>query len=176
MRAKNSEVSARQEPLRAAYLRDPGLAISFKRVKTIAGPESGPFHGVIGAAGFPSVRWSYGIDAKLGGFDDLPNPGHVLCAALAACMDSTIRMLASHLEVGIEHLEVEVTGDVDVRGCLAMGKSVRPGFRQMQCEIRLNLDPQAAPNMRTLLLKQAEALCVTLDTLRSGVPISILSA
>ena len=79
------------------------------------------------------------IDDTVGGFDDLPNPGHLLCAALAACMDSAVRMIADRLGVRIERLEVEVNGDADVRGSLAMSRSVRPGFRQMQCRLALGL-------------------------------------
>ena len=48
-------------------------------------------------------------------------------------------MIADRLGVRIERLEVEVNGDADVRGCLAMSRSVRPGFRQMQCRLALGL-------------------------------------
>jgi uncharacterized OsmC-like protein len=88
-------------------------------------------------------------------------------------MDSTVRMIADRLGVRIERLEVEVNGDADVRGCLAMSRSVRPGFRQMQCRLALELDPEADPQVGAMLVQQAEKLCVTLDTLRNGTPIAV---
>jgi uncharacterized OsmC-like protein len=40
------------------------------------------------------VSQRLGVDAAVGGDHDLPNPGDLLCAALAACADSTVRMVA----------------------------------------------------------------------------------
>ncbi len=68
--------------------------------------------------------WRYGTDHKLGGPHDAPNAGEILCAALAACMDNIYRMLAGHLGIELLDLEVEVTGDVDVRGCMAIDPEV----------------------------------------------------
>lgn len=169
----NSNVATRQAPLVATYRQSPEQALSFKCARTVQGPETDPFHGSVALEGYPEVHWDYGIDAKIGGFDDLPNPGHLLCAALAGCMDSTIRMLADHAGVRIEHLEVEVSGDVDVRGCLVVDPSVRMGFRQMHCDVRLELDPSTPSRIAEILLRKAEELCVTLDTLRNGTSITV---
>ncbi len=175
MKSKNSVVARRQEGLYRDYVKNPEAAITAKRVTTTQRQNTDALHGTVVAPDFREVRWEYGIDAKVGGYDDLPNPGHLLCAALAACVDSTIRMIADRLEVGIADLEVDVTGDVDVRGCLAIDPDVRPGFRGLRCEVRLR--PAAAANRRSveILLAQAERLCVTLDTLRNGVPVTVAS-
>ncbi len=173
MNNPNSLVARRQDPLRALYREDPSKALSYKEVRTLYTGATDPVHGKVLPTGFPEVAWDYGIDDTVGGFDDLPNPGHLLCAALAACMDSTVRMIADRLGVRIERLEVEVNGDADVRGCLAMSRSVRPGFRQMQCRLALELDPSVNPQAGAMLVQQAEKLCVTLDTLRNGTPIAV---
>lgn len=173
MKNPNSLVAGRQGPLRPLYREDPTKALSYKEVRTLYTGATDAVHGTIFPTGFPEVAWDYGIDDKVGGFDDLPNPGHLLCAALAACMDSTVRMIADRLGLRIERLEVEVNGDADVRGCLAMSRSVRPGFRQMQCRLALELDPEADPQVGAMLVQQAEKLCVTLDTLRNGTPIAV---
>jgi len=81
-----------------------------------------------------TCRWFRFSDAArllisvLGSLHTVDGRGAVV-AALAACMDSTTRMLAEQLGVAIDHLEVEAIGDVDVRGCLAVDPSVRPEFR-----------------------------------------------
>ncbi len=173
MKNTNSLVVRRQAPLRTLYREDPSKALSYKEVRTLYTGATDAVHGKVLPTGFPEVAWDYGIDDTVGGFDDLPNPGHLLCAALAACMDSTVRMIADRLGVRIERLEVEVNGDADVRGCLAMSRSVRPGFRQMQCRLALELDPSADPQVAAMLVQQAEKLCVTLDTIRNGTPIAV---
>jgi len=173
MKNPNSLVARRQDPLGPLYREDPSKALSYKEVHTLYIGTTDAVHGRVVPTGFPEVAWDYGIDDKVGGFDDLPNPGHLLCAALAACMDSTVRMLADRFGVRIERLEVEVNGDADVRGCLAMSRSVRPGFRQMQCRLALELDPGVDPQLGAMLVRQTEKLCVTLDTLRNGTPIAV---
>jgi len=164
---------ARQHDLRQSYARSPEAAITEKRVRTVQTPATDAIHGAVEPDGFDTGRWDYGIDAKIGGLDDRPNPGHVLCAALAGCMDSTIRMLAEHLRVEIDRLEVEVVGDVDLRGCLDMSASVRPGFRRISCRIDLRPADGTDPRLSRMLLEHAERLCVTLDTLRNGVPVHV---
>ena len=45
-------------------------------------------------------------------------PGDVLCAALAACADTTFRLVATQLGLDVEALAVHVQAEVDVRGTL----------------------------------------------------------
>lgn len=173
MKNSNSLVALRQDPLRALYREDPSKAISYKEVRTLYTGTTDAVHGRVVPTGFPEAGWDYGIDDTVGGLDDLPNPGHLLCAALAACMDSTVRMIADRLGARIERLEVEVNGDADVRGCLAVSRSVRPGFRQLQCRLTLELAPDVDPQVGAMLVQQAEQFCVTLDTIRNETPIAV---
>jgi uncharacterized OsmC-like protein len=172
----HSTLIRRQTELCRSYDDRAAEAISVKRVRTEPTPGTDALHGTVVAPGFDGPGWNYGIDAKVGGLDDLPNPGHILCAALASCMESTLRMLAERLGVDLDHVEVEVTGEVDVRGCLAMDAGIRPGFRAIRCDARLEPEAGAEPRLVEVLLVQAERLCVTLDTLRHGVPVSVVTA
>lgn len=166
----------RQNPLRRAYAEDPAQAISTKRVVSTPTPDTDAWHGRIAAPDFPGTGWDYGIDAKVGGDDDRPNPGHLLCAALAACLESTTRVMAEHFGVQIEELAVEVVGDVDVRGCLAIDDGIRPGFRHIDAEIRLRPAPGTDDARVQQMLDQVEKLCVTLDTVRHGVQVDVATA
>jgi hypothetical protein len=56
-------------------------------------------------------------------------------------MESTTRALAEHLDITIDELEVEVVGDVDARGCLAIERSVRSGFQHIDVDVRLRAAP-----------------------------------
>jgi hypothetical protein len=70
-------------------------------------------------------------------------------------------------------LRVEVTGEVDVRGCLGMGRELKVGFRSMACRIDLRVAEGTHPQKIAALRAQAEHSCVNLDTLRGGVPVTL---
>ncbi|MGD2070332.1 MAG: OsmC family protein, partial [Gemmatimonadota bacterium] len=160
-----SIVATRQAPLRDRYPDHPAEAIAVKRVRSLAGPSTDPLHGRVEPIGVDGTPWDFGLDAKVGGYDDLPNPGHLLCAALAACLDSTLRMLADRLGIGLRRVQVDVVGHVDVRGCLALADDVRPGFERITCAVEMETAPTADPRRTAIMRQQAERLCVTLDTL-----------
>ena len=172
---EGSTVAMRQRPLQARYRRDPATARTVKRVRTVHEAASDALHGAVEAYGgpFEATRWRFGTDAKVGGFDDLPNSGHLLCAALAACGDNTLRMLADRLDVELTALTVDVVGHVDCRGCLAVDPDARVGFDRIDMEVRLEVAPGTDPRLCTLLEETAEQLCVVLDTLRRGVPVHV---
>jgi uncharacterized OsmC-like protein len=118
------------------------------------------------------VRLDLVVHERIGGFSDLPVPGDVLCAALAACADSTVRIIASRLGVKLERLIVRAEADVDVRGTLCVEPGVPVGFQAMRVHIQL-LAPEADPRALSKLLLAAEHCCVVLRTLRSGVPVTV---
>jgi uncharacterized OsmC-like protein len=169
----NSIVMKRQAPLRERYQQNPADAVTVKHGKTRTTEGVDALHGLTAAGDAYDLECRYGIDSAVGGYDDAPNPGDLLCAALAACQDSTIRMVADILGVTIEHLEVEVKGDVDVRGCLAVDRNVKVGFRSLACNVNLKVAPDTDPQRVAALREQAERSCVNLDTLRSGVPVQL---
>jgi organic hydroperoxide reductase OsmC/OhrA len=72
---------------------------------------------------------------------------------------------AMGLELGI--LEVEVEGEVDVRGSLGMPEAP-VGFRRMRVFTRVELQ-NGGPSEVRRLLGTAQALCVVGQTLRNGV-------
>src|SRR5215510_8891276 len=116
-----SEVRERQDPLRERYKVAPEEAWIVDRARTGRGLDTDPFHGytVPGSKDY-GVEWPFGIHEAVGGYHDMPNPGDILCAALATCMDATIRMIADRLGVVLTSLEVLVEADVDVRGTLVV--------------------------------------------------------
>ena len=167
-----SSVRERQAPLRERYKDSPGAAAITDEARTTGGTDTDPFHGqVVPGSEDHGVTWPFGIHRAVGGHHDAPNPGDVLCAAPAVCLDSTIRMIADRLGIQLTSLEVNVTADVDVRGTLLVDRTVPVGFQSMQC----NVDVQAAegtnPQLMQKLLAAAEHSCVVLQTLRSGVPV-----
>ncbi len=82
-------------------------------------------------------------------------------------------MIADLLGIQILDLRVEVVGEVDVRGALAIDRSVKVGFRSMNCRVHLRVPQNTEQPRLAALRKQSEASCVNLDTLRSGVPVGV---
>jgi organic hydroperoxide reductase OsmC/OhrA len=140
-------VSGRQDPLRDRYRTEPERAQITDRARAVSGVDLDPFHGrvVPGTSGGESVL-RIGAHAAVGGYHDDPNPGDILCAALACCLDSTIRMIANRLGVRLTRLEVDVTGDVDVRGALMVTKRPRSG--SPRCGATSTSRPQRAHRKR----------------------------
>lgn len=166
------DVKARQDPLRARYREEPARATITDRARTRGGPALDAFHGeLVPGSEDHGVAWRFGIHRALGGDHDLPNPGDLLCGALAACLDSAIRMIADRLGLVLSSLSVEVEAGLDVRGTLLVDREVPIGFQSMRCRVRLEPEEGTDPALLHKLVAAAEHSCVNLATLRSGVPV-----
>jgi len=130
-----------------------------------------PFHGTVAPGQAHGTAWRFGIHRAIGGYHDLPNPGDILCAALASCLDATLRMIADRLEVEIQSLNVTVEADVDVRGCLMVDPNVPAGFQRMRCRADLQPGAEADAGKVHMLLAAAERCCVVMQMLRNGVAV-----
>jgi len=170
--AKANLVQQRQNPLRERYRRAPTEAWIRDGAQTINGCGGDPFHGAVVPANNAGATLCFGIHRAVGGDHDYPNPGDLLSAALAACFDSTLRMLAGHLGVRLQSLEVKVEAECDVRGCLLVERSVPVGFQKMRCSVRLQPEGEVEPERLQMLLGAAEGSCVVLQTLRHGVTVT----
>jgi uncharacterized OsmC-like protein len=167
------DVRSRQDPLRKHYRESPEDARITDRAKTSGGTEMDPFHGkVVPGSEDHGVKWSFGIHRAVGGDHDLPNPGDLLAAALAACLDATIRIIAARMGVSLMSLSVEVVADVDVRGCLQVDRGVPVGFQEMRCHVALKAANGTDPQFVQMLVAASENSCVNFQTLRSGVRIT----
>ena len=134
-------VKQRQDPLRKQYRTAPDEARITDSAKTVMNGAEDPFHAAVVAGQEHDALWQVGIHRAVGGYHDLPNPGDILCAALASCFHSTLRMIADRLEIPIASLEVNTQADVDVRGTLLVDRSVPVGFQKIRCSV--HVDPGA---------------------------------
>lgn len=162
----NPSVFELQGPLRAKYKSEPQAAIVTDHAHAKGGSAADPFHSTVQPMPGCGVAVPVGVHRALGGPHDAPTPGDILCAALAACQDSAVRMVANRLGVELEFLEVEVHGQVDVRGTLLMGKNVPVGFQSMRCDVRLRAKEGTKPELLEKLRIAAERCCVVQQTLR----------
>lgn len=171
----NMTVRDRQDPLRERYHKTPQESAITDQAITTGGLSSDPFHGTVHPGSRDNgVAWQFGIHRAVGGYHDAPNPGDVLSAALAACLDSTLRIIANRMGVSLTSLEVEVVADIDVRGTLLVDRNVPVGFQKMQCRANIQVAEGTDSRLMEKLSAAAEHSCVVLQTLRSGVPVKTI--
>jgi len=164
-------VYAAQKPLRVSYKASPELALVTDHARTCGASPADPFRSKVEPMDGSGVFVPIGTHAAVGGPHDAPTPGDMLCAALAACQDSSVRMVASLLGIELTHLEVKVTANVDVRGALAMDPTVAVGFQSMTCDVRYSAKEGTSPDLLQKLHVAAERCCVVQQTLKAPPPV-----
>ncbi len=162
-------VLERQLPLRKRYKTEPEAARVLDQAHTTdteIGAENSMYTQVVFGAGYP-VDLPVCVHKAVGGYSDFPNPGDILAAALAGCLDMTIRMIANLMGIRLVHLEVHAGLGADVRGSLMTGDNVPVGFQNAQMRVELEAGPDVPEAQLNTLLDAAERSCVVLQTLRA---------
>ncbi|WP_166261592.1 OsmC family protein [Marinobacter salicampi] len=169
---KISSFTERQDSLHRHYIEVPEDAWITDHARAMPGEKEDPVHGAVELANSGGVRHQYGIHSAVGGDHDAPNPGDYLSAALAACLHSTLRMVAERLGVTILNSEVRATAQVDVRGALMVDSSVPVKLQRLHCDV--SLEVPADTDQRTLktLTAGAEHCCVVFQTLQGGTKVT----
>ena len=163
---QKSSVFEAQAALRAQYLENPALAMVTDHALTAGVDSSDPFHSVVEPMDGCGISVPVSVHRAFGGPQDAPTPGDLLCAALAACQDSAVRMVANRLGIELISLKVRVKAIVDVRGAMGIQKDVPVGFQSMTCDIDLKARDGTPSEMLETLRIAAERCCVVQQTLR----------
>jgi len=165
----------RHEPLCASYREKPEGATIIDSARTTLKNVSAlsPIYTEAVFGKHIPISIPVGIHKAVGGESDYPNPGDILCGAIASCLDSTIRVVANRVGVNLKELSIEVNGKVDVRGTLRVDRNTQVGFQQF--DIKVLIKPAGLVPMMMLkrLVKGAEGSCVVLQTLRNGPEINL---
>jgi uncharacterized OsmC-like protein len=100
----------------------------------------------------------------VGGTGTAACSGDLLLGALAACAQLTCQLVATAMGIPTRHIEVTVSGEMDLQGTLGISKQVPVGFEAIR--VQFNLDaPQATPEQLLSLQEKTEQYCVVLQTL-----------
>ncbi|PZO14036.1 MAG: osmotically inducible protein OsmC [Betaproteobacteria bacterium] len=156
-----------QREMRALYKVEPGAAMVTDHALARGVDPLDTFHSVVEPMDGCGVQVPIGVHRALGGLHDAPTPGDLLCAALAACQDSAMRMVANVLGVELVFLEVRVTADVDVRGALNMSPEVPVGFQGMRCNVQFKVKEGTPADLIKALTYVAKRSCVVQQTLKN---------
>lgn len=108
---------------------------------------------------------------ELGGTNKGPNPVEVLLGALGTCQEIVIAAYAAALDIELESVEIDVRGDLDLRGLFAVGE-VQAGFQSINFDANI-LAKNATAEQLEQLKSLALAHCPVLDTLQR--PITVTS-
>jgi len=168
----------RQRSLIDQYKHEPEAAWVLDHASTSAEHrlEQGPLdaaHTWVKAGRAHSVTMPVAVHSAVGGLSDHPVPGDILCAALASCTDSTIRVVANAVRVELQALSVEVAGEVDVRGALFVSPDVPVRFQHFRVKVFVRAAPGTNPDRLERVLGTAEHSCVVMQTLRAAVPVTV---
>src|SRR5256884_8622152 len=159
-----------QTPIRQRYRDDPQAAQIRLKVRSSQADLTDPLHCAAQPVSIPNISWLSGAHPAVGGTGDVPCSGDLLLGALAACQETTIRMVAANMGIELAALEVEIEGDWDARGTLAMG-DYPIGLTAIRCTTRVTVSQDVRGERAERLLRSAEKYCVVLNTLRNGVPV-----
>lgn len=169
------DMKSRQAPLRERYTEMPSAALISDHATTRCDrvrPDQ-PLYAEVEFGDINCTRLPISLHQGVGGQSDLPVPGELFCAAIASCLDSTIRVIANMFGLAIETLEVHVEADVDLRGTLRMDPNVKTAFQRINIAVNLVPVNEVPKDHIDAIIAAAEHSCVVLQSLRTPPRISV---
>ena len=169
------DMRVRQAPLREAYAGLPSAAqiIDHATTRSDRIQASQPLYGEVEFGDPGRTRLPISLHQGVGGQSDLPVPGELFCAALASCLDSSIRVISNMLGVKLKTLEVHVEAGVDLRGTLRMDAAVPVAFQSLEIAATIIPEGEVPAAQLDAILAAAEQSCVILQTLRAAPQITL---
>ena len=169
---KDSVVFQRHQRLAERYQGDPQQAMITDMAEIRGSNLDDPFRSEVTINDELQVPFRVGVHRAVGGDHDFPNPGDILCAALASCFETTLRMIANRLQIELEATQVKATALVDVRGTLMLNTTVPVNFQSMNLEVKVKGKAINDKVMNTLV-KGAKHCCIVYQTIRKGIPVNV---
>ena len=112
-----------------------------------------------------------GLHPATGGDGSFVCSGDMLLEALVACAGTTMKAVATALNVPLKNANVVAEGDLDFRGTLGVSKDAPVGFREIR--LRFDLDTDAPADQVAKLVELSERYCVVYQTLRGPNKLSV---
>lgn len=105
-----------------------------------------------------------------GGQDSAADPVELLLAALASCVSIGLVTQAAKRGIDFEDFEIDVRGDMDLRGYLGLDEGVRPGYDNITYTVRVRTDAPA--EVIEEMMRISERTSPMFDNIRNGVGIT----
>lgn len=116
-----------------------------------------------------SFSWKLDEPRQLLGSNHAANPQELLLSGVAGCIGIAFVMGATARGVQIESLEIELSGELDLRGFLGLGDGASPGFAGLSYVMRVAADAPLA--LLKELCRDAIAHSPNAQTILNAVPI-----
>jgi uncharacterized OsmC-like protein len=88
--------------------------------------------------------------AALGGGDTAPNMVEVVLGAYGCCLTTGYVMNAAQRGIKLEGVEVNLKGDLDLRGFFGLSDKATPGYKGIEVEVKLNAPGATAKQVQDL--------------------------
>jgi uncharacterized OsmC-like protein len=106
---------------------------------------------------------------SLGGTDSAQSPVELFLTSLATCQAITYRLWAAELGIALDRVEVEVVGDIDLRGLLGVDGVEPAGYEKVT--LRVSLNGPESPERYAELAEAVDRHCPVLDALTRPLPV-----
>lgn len=161
----------RQRALKDAYRADPERARQVSSVHSVTPPDPDAGKVRIAIDNQAGVVLDIGAHFSVGGIEDVACSGDILLASLAACYETTLRLVAAASKITIHRLDLRVEGDWDARGTLGLDRTTPVGFTEFR--VTVDLDADGPPDRLASLCELTERYCVVSQTLRNPPTVQI---
>ena len=158
-----------QGPLKLRYRESPEEAVIRSTARCAMESADDPRSCLLEAG---PMRLRAGAHPGVGGTGQEPCSGDLLVSALAACQQITLQMVAAAMGIRLEACEVEVEGELDLRGTLGLDREAPVGYRGLGSKIRISA-PEATPEQRAKLAELGRRFCVVHSTLSQPLRIDV---
>ena len=100
-----------------------------------------------------------------------PSPVELALSALGACQVITYRLYADKLGISLDKIEIDLSGNLDFKGFLALDDNVRPGY--LGINVTVNIESTASDAEIDKLKDIVNAHCPVLDLFSNKTPVNI---
>ena len=162
---KSEDLKALQEPLKNRYKTNPGAALVTLKASSKTGEN------ITCKIETGKNMIEAGLHPATGGDGLSICSGDMLLESLAACAGVTLKAVATAIDFDLQEGVVNVEGDLDFRGTLAVEKTASVGFKDIRMTFTIKTNE---PKERIQsLVKLTERYCVVLQTLSRANQVSL---
>ena len=117
-------------------------------------------------------QFSIAVDEpeNFGGKDSAPTPVEYILAGYAGCLNVVVNLIAKEMNIAIQHLEINIAGNINPEKLFGVSDKERAGFRSLN--IQLDIKSDASKEMLQKLLNQVKERCPVNDNLTNMTPVN----
>ena len=117
----------------------------------------------------------YDFPRQLSGEEQGPTVCENCMGALAACLTQTIVLHSVSRGIRLDSINVNVEGDIDMRGISGMSNNSRPGAQQFRVYIKIHSDTASREQINELI-EIGKKFSPAYDTLTNGTSVTVVGS